>query len=487
MTRWPRAVRQSRVVCCGTAALVAAGCTVGPNYHRPEVIVPDRWSTETSRASADPIEPVTGEWWKAFQDPELSALVDRAVASNLDLKLASARVDEARASRGVATSAAMPQVTGSVTAARERQITQGFVPNRSGQGGSLETVVYETNLYSGLVDVSWEIDVFGRLLRQREAATADLVAEQEDRRNVLITLLGDVATNYAQARSFQQRIEIARRNLATEEDTLRLTRDLVSAGQATERDVAQAETLVETTRASLFVLDTGLKAAIRRLGTLLGDQPEALTVELAVPAPLPVVPPQVPAGLPSELLTRRPDIRRAEAQLAAATARVGQAKADYFPTFSLTGSGGREATGLHQLTLGAANVFSIGPSVSIPVFSGGKIRSNVAVREAQVREGLATYESTVLRAFEETENALTSTTNEQSRLDRLQAVVRSSQTAFDLAHVQYTAGLADFLTVLDAERTLATNLDVLAQSQLAAVNAVISLYKALGGGWHVSP
>jgi NodT family efflux transporter outer membrane factor (OMF) lipoprotein len=483
---WRDTSHRRGVLLCGFPALVVAGCAVGPTYHRPVVAVPAHWA-QSSPEGALPIEPVTESWWRAFEDPELDSLVARAVDANLDLKLATARVAEARASRGVARSSAAPQVTGSVTASRERQITQAFVPAPSGQGGSLETVPYETNLFNGLADMSWEVDVFGRLRRQVEAATADLAAQQEDRRDVLITLLGDVATNYIQVRSYQQRIEIARQNLATEEDTLQLTRSLVTAGQATDRDVAQAESLLETTRASLFVLDTGLKTAIHRLGTLLGLHPDTLTQELGVASPLPVVPPSVPSGLPSDLLTRRPDIRRADAQLAAATARVGQAKADYFPTFSLTGSAGREATQLHQLTLGVASVFSIGPSVSIPIFNGGRVRSNVAVREAQVQEGLATYEATILRALEETENALTSYANEQGRRDRLQDVVRASQTAFDLAQVQYKAGLADFLAVLDAERTLAANLDSLAQSQATTAAAVVSLYKALGGGWNVSP
>jgi NodT family efflux transporter outer membrane factor (OMF) lipoprotein len=437
--------------------------------------------------SSAPIEPVSEEWWKGFQDPELDSLVDRAVAANLDLRLAAARVDEARAARGVAKSGLAPQVSGSVTATRERQITQGFVQDRTGQTGSLQTISYETSLYGGLADMSWEIDVFGRLRRQLEAATGDLVAQQEDRRNVLITLLGDVATNYLQVRSYQQRLEIASRNVAAQEDTVRLTRDLMDAGQGTEREVAQAETLLETTRAAVFALDTGLKVSLHRLAVLTGDHPDAVDEELRAARPLPPEPPDVPAGLPSELLTRRPDIRRADAQLAAATARVGQAKADYFPTFSLTGSAGREATQLHQLTIGASNVFAIGPSVSIPLFNGGKVRSNVAVREAQVSEGFATYESTVLRALEETENALITNTDERSRRDHLQSVVRSSETAFNLAQVQYRAGLTDFLTVLDAQRTLAANEDVLAQSQLAVATAVVSLYKALGGGWSVSP
>lgn len=472
---------------CAFSFLTLTGCAVGPNYRRPAVAVPHQWPAESFQGTAPAIEPVTEDWWKSFHDPELESLVTRAVPANLDLKLAAARVEEARASLGLARSDAFPQLNASVAAARERQITQAFIPNGSGTGGSFHTAPYEINVYSGLLDMSWELDLFGRVRRQTEAARGDLAAQQEDRRNVLITLLGDVATNYTQVRGFQLRLEITQKNIATQEDTLKLTRELADAGQATERDVAQAETLLETTQSSIFTLHSGLEASIHRLSVLLGLEPDALSKELAAASPLPVTPPDVPAGLPSDLLTRRPDIRRAEAKLAAATARIGQARAAYFPAFSLTGSGGREATQLHNLTLGAANVFSIGPSISLPLFTGGRVRSNVAVQTARMKQAQAAYESTVLRALEETDNALVNYSDEQGRRERLQEVVRSSQKALDLAQIQYKAGLVDFLTVLDSERTLFNDQDQLAQSQVTSVTNLISLYKALGGGWQISP
>jgi NodT family efflux transporter outer membrane factor (OMF) lipoprotein len=447
------------------------------------VAVPDHWPKPQNTTAV--IGPATEQWWKFFEDPELNSLVTRAIETNLDLKLAAARVQEARANRGVARSVALPQLTGTATASRQRQITEGFVPNQTGTGGSLQTLPDETSLFSGLVDMSWEIDLFGGIRRQVQAAQADLTAQQEDRRNVLISLLGDVATNYAQVRGYQMRLKIARHNIATQEDTLKLTRDLVNAGQATERDVAQSEALLETTRASLSLLDSGLQTAIHRLGVLLGLEPGALAGELAASAPLPLTPPEVPVGLPSDLLKRRPDIRRAEAQLVAATARMGQAKADYFPTLSLTGSAGREGTELRALTLGLSNVFSIGPSINLPIFTGGKIRSNVAVQTARMKQAEVTYESTVLTALEETDNALVNLDNERERRNCLQEVVRASQTTLELAQIQYRAGLTDFLTVLDSERTLAGDQDQLAQSQVSAVTNLISLYKALGGGWDI--
>jgi len=465
-------------------ALLLGGCAVGPKYHQPEVAVPDHWTTGTNTTT---LGPVTEQWWKSFHDPELDSLVASAIETNIDLRLAVARLDEARANAGVSRSGALPQITGTAAASRLRQITQGFVPGGPGKGGSLQTLSYETSLFSGLADMSWEVDLFGGIRRGVQAAAADFTAQQEDRRNVLISLLGDIATNYAQTRGYQLRLEIARHNIALQEDTLKLTRELVNAGQATERDAAQSEALLESTRASVPVLDSGLKIAIHRLSVLVGREPEALAAELADTAPLPLTPPEVPVGLPSDLLQRRPDIRRAEAQLVAATARVGQAQADYFPKLSLTATAGREASALHELTLGFGNVFSIGPSVSLPIFTGGKIRSNVAVQTARMQQAQATYESTVLTALEETDNALVNFGNEQERQDRLQAVVRASQTASKLAQIQYQAGLADFLTVLDSERTLFQNQDQLAQSQVSAITNLISLYKALGGGWQVLP
>ena len=459
------------------AVLILSGCAVGPNYHRPVVEVPHRWPVESITVSA--AGTVNDAWWKSFHDPELDSLVARAVVANLDLRVAAGRVEEARANRGADRSAALPQITNTVEALHERQIAQGFGPGAS--------VPYQTNRLSGLLDMSWEVDLFGGIRRQVQAAAADLAAQQEDRRNVLVSLLGDVAANYAQLRGYQLRLDIARHNVAVQEDTAKLTRALVNAGQATERDVAQSEALLDSTKATLPLLDGALKVAVHRLSVLLGLEPAALAGELAASASLPLVPPDVPVGLPSDLLERRPDIRRAEAQLAAATERVGQAKADYFPKFSLTGSAGREATQLHDMTLGLANVFSIGPSVSLPIFTGGRVRSNVAVQVARVKQAQATYESTVLKALEETDNALVNFDNERERRDRLEQVVRASQTALGLAQIQYKAGLADFLTVLDTERTLAGNQDELAQSQVIVIANLISLYKALGGGWQVLP
>ncbi len=462
------------------AALPAAlftACVPGPAYRKPVVAVPQHWQGEPARGTSAEGEPVE-QWWKTFHDPELESLVSRAAAANLDLQLAAARIQEARANRGLVRSNALPQVNAAVSATRDRKIVYGFTP-----GG----LPFETNFLHGQFDMSWEADVFGRIRSQVRGASADLAAQEEDRRSVLITLLGDVATNYALVRGAQLRLGITRRNIAIEHDTLDLTRALAAAGQSTDRDVAQAEAQLELTRAAIPQLETDRDVAIHRLGVLLGREPNAVAVELGRAAPLPVIPPEVPVGLPSDLLARRPDIRRAEDQFRAATARIGEARADFFPRFSLTGSAGRESTQLHLLALGTGNLFSFGPSVSLPIFTAGRIRANVAVQQARATQAEVAYRSAVLTALEETENALVAYSGEQEHGRRLERVIGADRTAMELAREQYRAGLADFLTVLDAERTLTGNEDQLAQSRTAMVTRLVSLYKALGGGWSAPP
>jgi NodT family efflux transporter outer membrane factor (OMF) lipoprotein len=287
-------------------------------------------------------------------------------------------------------------------------------------------------------------------------------------------------------RGFQRRLEIANKNIKTQQDTLDLTSARTKAGLATELDVSRAVAQLESTRAVLPSLLSGIDVSIHRLSVLLGEEPGALRSELEKVSPIPSAGPEVDVGLPSDLLKRRPDIRRSEAQLAAATARIGEAKADLFPRFVLTGTAGRQATQLHDLTLGAGNFFSAGPGISLPLFTGGRIRSNIAVQTSRQREALIGYQSTVLNALEEVENALVSYSQEQERRDRLNEAISHSQLAVDLATEQYKAGLVDFLSVLDAQRDLYANEDQLVQSQTTVTTNLVGLYRALGGGWSAS-
>jgi multidrug efflux system outer membrane protein len=466
------------------SSLFLSACAVGPNYRRPQASVPPQWTAPATTGTRPGIEPAEDEWWKSFNDQELDSLIHRAASSNYDLKLSLARVEEARAASGIAKSSFYPQVAAGVSAERVRQMGVGLLPSTQSPGSvRLQTFPYEINNYQGRFDASWELDVFGRIRRQVQAAKADVRAADEDHRNLLIIVFGDVARYYADLRGYQLRLAIANKNVAVAEDELKLTRDLAQAGQVTQRDVTQAEALLESIRAQIPQLNSAIDVSIHRLSVLIGQQPGALENELRTESGLPVLPPDVPVGLPSDLLARRPDIKSAEAQLAAATARVGVAKADYFPTFTLFGTAGRQAAQLHDLTLGLGNFFAAGPSVSVPVFTGGRIRSTVAVQNARVKEATALYHKTVLGSLEETENALTTYSEEQARREHLQATVHASQDALDLANTQYRAGLVDFLTVLDSERTLFQNQDLLAQSQTTLVTDLVALYKALGGGW----
>ena len=457
------------------ALLFLSGCAVGPRYKRPAAPVAQQWSGEQARGTStgEPVE----QWWLSFNDPEFRSLIERAVKANLDLKLATARIAEARAVRGIAKSGLFPTVEASASATRNRQ--RVIAP----ANGAAAIVPVEFNNFQGGFDASWELDVFGRVRRGLQAANADVAAAREARRDVLVAVLGEVGRTYAELRGFQFRLDIAQKNIATQQDTLDLTKSRATAGLATELDVARAAAQLETTRSVVPSLQSGIEISIHRLSVLLGQEPSALRAEVSPTAPVPMIPPEVPVGLRSELLERRPDVRQAEAQIAAATARIGEAKAEWFPRFTLFGSAGRQASQLHEITLGMGNFFSAGPAVSLPIFTGGRIRSNIRVQDARLQQVVIGYRSTVLSALEETENALVNYSEEQSRRERLENAVKSNEEAVRLSSELYKAGLTDFLSVLDAQRELYANEDLLAQSRAAQAVNLIALYKALGGGW----
>jgi NodT family efflux transporter outer membrane factor (OMF) lipoprotein len=454
------------------STLLLAGCAVGPNYKRPQVAVPNQWTVAPARGtSAKAIE--KEDWWSSFQDPELNSLIERAAAQNLDFKLALDRVEEARAVRGVARSGYFPSIDASASATRNRQrVIAPVAPS------SAKIVPVEFNNFEGGLGASWELDVLGCIRRGVQAASADVAAAEENRRDVRVILFGDVGRVYAQLRGLQRRLEIANKNIKTQQDTLDLTRTRAKAGLATELDVSRAAAQLESTRAAVPTLLGGIDISIHRLSVLLGEEPGALRSELENASPIPAAGPDVEVGLPSDLLERRPDIR---------PARIGEAKADLFPRFVLIGAAGRQASQLHDITLGAGNFFSVGPGISLPLFTGGRIRSNIAVQDARQRAALINYRSSVLNALEEVQNALVNYAQEQERRDRLNEAAQQSQLAVDLATEQYKAGLTDFLSVLDAQRELYAEEDQAVQSQTSVTTNVIALYRALGGGWNVGP
>jgi outer membrane protein, multidrug efflux system len=467
--------------------LLTAGCTVGPNYQRPETKAPAAWQ-EGQQSGIDTQASDLAHWWKEFKDPLLDSLVERAVKSNLDLKVAEARVREERASLAATASGLWPDLNVSGSYSRNRVSQNGFfsgnpIPGSSSFAGAGQL---ENNFFRTGFDSSWELDIFGGTRRQIEAAEATLQATVEDRRSVLVTLLGDVAKNYIDLRGFQRRLAVARQNLKAQQDTLDLTKVRFDAGLASDFEVAQAEGQVNTTAAQIPTLESTLKQAAYRIDVLLGGQPGTTWTELAKEEPIPALPPKAQVGLPADLLRRRPDIRLAERQLAAATAQVGAATADLYPKFSLAGNIGLQSISASDWFTAQSRFWSIGPTITWPVFDAGKIRANIEIRNAQQEQALRLYEKSVLTAFEDVENALVNYGNEQTRYRSLLEAAAANRRALQLANELYIQGLVPFLNVLDAQRALLSSENDVAQSEASLASNLVALYKALGGGWETN-
>jgi NodT family efflux transporter outer membrane factor (OMF) lipoprotein len=472
----------------GAALLfLAAGCAVGPDYKPPEVSAPAGWQEGAQRGVDTQTADMAG-WWKTFNDPLLDSLVVRAIQSNLDLRIAEARIRESRALIDVTSAGLWPSLNASGSYSRNRVSQNGaFSGNPSSSsssfagGGKLENSFYRTGF-----DSDWELDIFGGTRRQVEAARATLEASIEDRRSVLVTLLGDVARNYIDLRGLQRRLAVAQANLRAQQDTLDLTRIRFNAGLASDFDVAQAEGQAKTTEAQIPTLQTALKQTAYGIDILLGAQPGSTWDELAKDAAIPALPPEAHVGLPVDLLRRRPDIRSAERQLAAATAQVGAATADLYPKFSLTGNIGLQSISASDWFTGRSRFWSIGPTITWPVFDAGRIRATIEVRNAQQEQALRLYERSVLTAFQDVENALVNYGNEQVRYRSLLDAVAANRRAVQMANDLYTQGLVPFLNVLDSERTLYGSESDLAVSEASMSSNLVALYKALGGGWETN-
>lgn len=452
-----------------------AGCSVGPNYHTPKVAIAPNWSEPmvggaTNRAAS------AADWWTSFHDTELKSLIVRAVSSNYDLRMAEARLRQARAQRQFSSADFWPAVNASGSYTRERESEHGNQPVPPGAR-------LENNLYQAGFDASWEIDVFGGKRRALEAARAQVAASQADRNDALVTLQAEVARNYVELRGLQQRVVITHDNIKSQQEALEIAQARFKGGVASELDVTQAAALLAGTRSQLPALETSMKQTMHQIAVLLGQQPGALRTELSEAAPIPPTPPEVPIGLPSELLRRRPDVRRAERQLAAATAQIGVQTAELFPKFSLTGVAGLQSVSASDWFTGGSKFWSAGPTVQWRVFDAGRIRANVRVQTAKQEEALALYEKTVLTSLQDVENVLVAYAQEQVRFGSLKDEVAADQRAVELANELYTKGLADFLNVLDAQRSLYQAQDQLVESQKTVSEDLVALYKALGGGW----
>ncbi len=469
---------KASILLVSLAAAFLTGCTtVGPDYEAPVSTVPDVWF-ETAVAGVTEGDASLQTWWTQLDDPTLVSLIERSGASNLDLREAVARINEARANLGIVSGERLPRVDAAADASRSQLSSNGALDQVAPDGG-----FKAQNLFNLGIDASWEIDVFGRIRRSIESAQASYEASLEDYRDVMVTLFAEVARNYIGVRETQQRIRFAETNAAAQRSTLRLTRERHDAGATSGLDVVQAESNLRNTEAQIPSLKIQLNTYLNSLAVLLGEYPGALNNELEPVAPLPLPPAELTVSIPADLLRQRPDIRGRERALAAQTARIGVATADLYPRFSLSGFFAVTARDLGDLFNGDSVAWGISLPIRWQLFDRGRIRSAIDLEQARTDQALVGYERTVLQAFAEVENSLVAYSLERSRRDSLAAATSATQRAVELVSIQYQEGLADFQNVLDMERSLSTQQDQLAVSEGQILQDLIALYKALGGGW----
>ena len=503
-----------------TGALVASlglflgACSVGPDFTSPKPPDAAKWndpsasgsvSTVSTQANPDP------QWWGGFGDATLTALIEKAIAGNLDLQQAVLRVVEAQQGEVTARAAGLPSVNGNASYMREQLGLRGLLLSRGINGqinglaapnstlnqfspglgnsastaanGVLNQLSQPVDLFQYGLSSSWELDLFGRVRRSREQAKASTEAQMEATNDALVMLEGQVAQAYVQLRGAQALTATQQENVRTAQEALDLTLKRQRQGLTTALDVEQARTQLANFQFLLPGYEKQSQQAMNRLSVLTGEPPGTLDRMLGPSAPLPKVPAVVGIGVPSTLARRRPDIRQAEARLHAATANVGVAVANFYPDISLTGSFGLRATDASFLTNWASNFYSFGPTISLPIFQGGRLTAGLRMARAQEAEATLAYRGTVLNALREVEDALVAYRTDQAARDRLVEAVRSGDLALYLARDRYTHGLADFIQVLDAERTLVAARQQLVQADMMLTNDVVALYDALGGGW----
>jgi NodT family efflux transporter outer membrane factor (OMF) lipoprotein len=456
--------------------------------HVPQTPLPEQWSEASHAALPAELDEIRN-WWRSFNDALLTSLVEREIGSNLDLKAAVARVIEARAAKGLPVSAMLPSVGASAGFTRLRGgIAQGLtgvgiLPGGAPQSRSSVISPFETNVYQAGFDSSWELDLFGGLRKGVQAADADLKAAGEAQNATRVTLVAELGRNYMTLRGAQRRLAIVLENISLQRDSLKLTEARRNAGLAPELDVIRAAAQLSQTRADAPSIQLEIEQSIHGLSVLLRRPPEELSSELRPERPLPSIPGVVPIGLPADLIHRRPDLLRADAEIAAAEARLGVARSELYPKLTLAGLVGRQSNDITHFGLGVGNFFSLGPALRLPLFTGGRIRSNIAVQVARLEEAEIAYQQTVLSALAEVENALSASSRENEREDLLREAERQNRDAVSLTRELYSKGLGDYLAVLDAQRELLSTQQQLAQSQTALLVDTIALYKALGGGW----
>jgi NodT family efflux transporter outer membrane factor (OMF) lipoprotein len=459
---------------CSLRGWVHNGFKVGPDYARPAAAVASEWiDYRDPRVQSE--EQDLSEWWRALNDPVLDSLVETAYQQNLSLRVAGARILEARARRGIAAGNLFPQLqeaAGSYTRNKLSEQTS-FVPPE----------VWFSNWDAGF-NLAWELDFWGRFRRAIEAADAELDASIENYDDVLVLLLADVATSYVQYRTFQERLSYARQNVEIQSRAYQLAQDKHQAGASTERDVHQARQVLEQTRALIPQLETGLRQAGNALCVLLGIPPRSLEEVLGKEGTIPRTAREVAVGIPADLLRRRPDVRRAEREVAAQSARIGIAAADFYPRISLIGTLGVQADDLGSLFDTPESIAaSIGPSFQWAILNYGRILNNVRAQDARFQQLAFAYQDRVLRAGQEAEDAIVSFLKAQEQTEYLAASADAARRTLEITYDQYRLGAVDFTPVFLFESTLAQQQDQLAASRGNIVLSLISIYRALGGGW----
>ncbi len=477
-----------------TLSLLLCGCTVGPDFVPPLADFEPDWVSGPksdkdaaatgfdTRADPDPA------WWTSFNDPELNSLIDRAIAGNLDLQEAVLRIDESRAEETITAAQGLPHLSAAGSYTRYQLGLRGAVRGFSGAGsgfntGDLGPLFQPFNLFQLGLDASWETDLFGRVRRETEEQEARTQASVEDRNATLVALEGEVALAYAQLRGAQEQNRIAEENIKVEQDIVDLTKRLHANGLASDLDVDNAATALTNTQAQLPQFSQQTEVAANRLSILLGKPPGAVNDELSDRAGIPVVPPDLPIGMPADLARRRPDIREAEANLHAATAGEDVAIAQLYPDLTLSGSGGLRSTDIDTLTHWANHFYQAGPSISLPIFEGGEVTATIAMTDAAQKEAAIDYQKTVLNALEEVENDLAAYRNDKARQVSLTQTVKTAEDGLTLARDRYEHGLSSFIDVLNSENELVQAREQLTDAILSTTADVVDLYKALGGGW----
>jgi len=463
------------------AIAFSSGCApVGPNYQKPEIKTPDAWHEAISREMAKKSGASLQTWWKIFDDPTLNHLIEQARQSNLNLKIALSGIAASRARLGIVSGQELPTANAQGSVSRFKHSDNGPFKQMAPPNG-----FDGQNMFAVGVDALWEIDVFGRIRRQIEAAGAEYEASIEDYRDVLVTLFAEVALAYVEIRSCQRQIQCARANALIQRKMVDLTRARYDSGIASKLDTAQAMSNLANTEAAIPPFRIRLNSIINRLAVLLDLNAETLKAEVGKPQPIPLAREDVGIGVPADLLRQRPDIRMAEKQLAAQTALIGAATADLYPRFAISGFFGLETGSFSEMGGGSSLAWGIKSPIKWNFFSGGRTRSKIALHKEIAQQDLFKYKDTVLKAIEEVKNAIVAHSEEKIRRNWLLAAVAATQEAVDLVIVQYETGLTDFNNVLVTQKSLFNQQDELVNSQANVVLDLIRIYKALGGGWPI--